>query len=65
MAHAGPEMQLVMLLALHTGQRQGDLRRLTWTAYDGAFITLRQSKTGKLAHITPAPDLYSYTVQFT
>ena len=29
-----------------TGQRQGDLLALTWTAYDGAKIRLRQSKTG-------------------
>jgi integrase len=32
-------------LALWTGQRQGDLLRLTWSAYDGKNITLRQSKT--------------------
>ena len=35
-----------MLLALWTGQRQGDLLRLTWSAYDGKHIRLRQSKTG-------------------
>ena len=29
-----------------TGQRQGDLLRLTWNAYDGKNIRLRQSKTG-------------------
>ena len=28
-----------------TGQRQGDLLRLTWAAYDGAVIRLRQQKT--------------------
>jgi integrase len=33
-------------LALWTGQRQGDLLRLPWSAYDGARIRLRQSKTG-------------------
>ena len=31
---------------LWTGQRQGDLLRLTWSAYDGTHIRLRQSKTG-------------------
>jgi len=36
-----------LILALHTGQRQGDLLRLTWSAYDGTAITLRQSKSRK------------------
>lgn len=39
------------MLALSTGQRQGDLLRLTWDAYDGAAITLRQGKTGRLVWI--------------
>jgi integrase len=33
-----------LLLALWTGQRQGDLLRLTWNRYDGAHIRLRQGK---------------------
>jgi integrase len=37
---------LPLLLALWTGQRQGDLLRLAWSAYNGATIRLRQSKTG-------------------
>jgi integrase len=44
---AAPEhMRLPLLLAAWTGQRQGDLLRLPWTAYDGKHIRLRQSKTG-------------------
>jgi integrase len=39
-------LHLPLTLALWTGQRQGDLLRLTWTAYDGSRITLKQSKTG-------------------
>jgi integrase len=35
------------MLALWTGQRQGDLLRLPWSAYDGTHIRLRQSKTGR------------------
>lgn len=35
------------MLAVWTGQRQGDLIRLTWRAYDGHSIRMRQSKTGK------------------
>jgi integrase len=32
---------------LWTGQRQGDLLRLPWSAYDGVSIRLRQSKGGR------------------
>jgi integrase len=34
------------MLAMHTGQRQGDLRRLPWSAYDGERIALPQGKGG-------------------
>jgi integrase len=44
--HASAHLHLPLLLALWTGQRQGDLLRLTWSAYDGTHIRLRQSKTG-------------------
>jgi integrase len=44
MSVAPLEMQRALILALHTGQRQGDLLRLTWNNYDGSMITLRQSK---------------------
>ena len=43
---ASAQMALALMLGLWTGQRQGDLLRLTWSAYDGHFIRLRQSKTG-------------------
>jgi integrase len=46
LAVATPQMALAMKLAIWTGQRQGDLLHLTWSAYDGHFIRLRQSKTG-------------------
>ncbi|KKC31037.1 tyrosine-type recombinase/integrase [Devosia psychrophila] len=38
------EMQRALILALHTGQRQGDLLKLVWTNYDGSRISLRQRK---------------------
>lgn len=38
-------MQQALLLALHTGQREGDLLVLPWSAYDGNTIRLRQGKT--------------------
>jgi len=42
---APPHLHLPLLLALWTGQRQGDLLRLTWNAYNGSEIRLRQSKS--------------------
>jgi len=39
------ELQQALILALHTGQRQGDLLRLPWSAYDGQRIQLRQGKS--------------------
>jgi integrase len=44
--HAPAPLHLPLLLALWTGQRQGDLLRLPWSAYLGDHIRLRQSKTG-------------------
>jgi integrase len=44
---ASPELAFAMLLALWTGQRQADLIRLPWAAYDGTHIRLRQGKGGK------------------
>ena len=43
---APTHLHLPLLLALWTGQRQGDLLRLPWSAYDGTHIRLRQSKGG-------------------
>jgi integrase len=42
---APAHLHLPLLLALWTGQRQGDLLRLPWSAYDGTHIRLEQSKT--------------------
>jgi integrase len=44
---APAHLHLPLLLALWTGQRQGDLLRLPWSAYDGTHIRLRQSKSRK------------------
>jgi len=46
LAVASPRITLAFLIALWTAQRQGDVLRLTWNAYDGEFIRLKQSKTG-------------------
>jgi integrase len=50
---ASLEMQRALILALHTGQREGDLLRLPWSSYDGRSIKLRQGKAKRGG--TPAP----------
>lgn len=42
---APAHLHLPILLALWTGQRQGDLLKLPWSSYDGQAIRLRQGKT--------------------
>jgi integrase len=54
---APPYLRLAMLLAINTGQRQGDLLRLPWSAYDGTNIKLRQKKTGAYVTIPVANAL--------
>jgi integrase len=49
--HAPAHLHLPLLLALWTGQRQGDLLRMSWSAYNGTHIRLRQSKTGARVQI--------------
>ena len=44
-------LRWVLMMALWTGQRQGDVLRLPWSAFDGAAINLRQSKTGRRVRI--------------
>ena len=55
LSSAKPEMALALMLALWTGQRQGDLLRLPWSAYDGSHFRLQQSKTGRRV-IIPAGE---------
>jgi integrase len=57
LAHAPARLHLPLLLALWTGQRQGDLLRLAWSAYDGTRIRLRQSKTGATVSIPAGAPL--------
>ncbi|MGB6805988.1 MAG: tyrosine-type recombinase/integrase [Pseudolabrys sp.] len=54
---APPYLQLAMLLAIYSGQRQGDLLRLPWSAYDGVTIKLRQRKAGAYVPIPVADAL--------
>jgi integrase len=45
MQDAPLELQQALILALHTGQRYGDLIRLRWADFQGETISLRQNKT--------------------
>lgn len=47
MANAPLEMQRALILALHTGLRQGDILKLCWTNYDGQSLTLSIGKNGR------------------
>lgn len=46
LAESSRPLQVALMLALWTGQRQGDLLTLPWSAYDGSFLRVRQGKTG-------------------
>jgi hypothetical protein len=41
-----PEVQGGLILALHTGQLQGDILRLVWSGYDCSAISLRVCPEG-------------------
>jgi integrase len=56
-ADAPAELRLGFMLAYWTGQRQGDLVRLPWGAYDGETITLTQSKGGVPVAVPAAAPL--------
>ena len=51
MESAPVELQRAMILAMHTGQRYGDLIRLRWSDYDGASIKLTQRKTAQPVYL--------------
>lgn len=48
------------LLGRYTAQRRGDVLRLTWAAYDGRTIRLRQGKTGAELAILVHPRLKAH-----
>jgi len=51
------DLRRVVVLGLHTGQRRSDLIAMTWQAYDGATIRLRQAKTGAVLILPVHPEL--------
>lgn len=57
MEKAPVHLRLALIMALWTGQRQGDLLKLTWSAYNGTHIRLKQSKTGARVSIPAGAPL--------
>ncbi len=51
------ELQQALILALHTGQRYGDLVRLRWADYDGETLNLCQSKGSRSVAVTATATL--------
>lgn len=56
-AELPPHLSRLVLTALYTGQRRGDLCRLAWSNYDGERIRLVQGKTGSPLVIPVHPTL--------
>lgn len=50
-AGAREDMLLAFEMAIHTGQRQGDLLSLTWKQYDGTHLSIEQGKTRKRVRV--------------
>jgi integrase len=55
--HAPKHIYEAFLLAWWTGQRQGDLLRLTWANYDGHHIRLKQGKGGRRVTVRVSKEL--------
>jgi integrase len=51
------EMQRALILGLHTGQREGDLLRMPWSAYNGTSISLRQGKSRRGGRLGPLVEI--------
>jgi integrase len=50
-------LRLPIMLMLYTGQRGEDVAMMQWTAYQGDYIRVRQSKTGESMSIACHPRL--------
>jgi integrase len=50
-AQAKAPLLLAFEMAIHTGQRQGDLLSLTWKQYDGTHLSFEQGKTKKRVRV--------------
>lgn len=66
--HCPAFLKTPILLALYTGQRRQDVTAMIWTDFQGAFIRVKQSKTGEpldiACHRTLRAHLASVKTQF-
>jgi integrase len=60
LAAASPNLQLALMLALETGQRQGDVVRLEWSDIQDGVLHLKQSKTGAIVAVPISPVLQAH-----
>jgi len=51
------QLRLPFLLARDAGQREADILALTWSAYDGKTLRLRQGKTGRRVAVPVSAEL--------
>ena len=56
-AYAEPDMEFALTLGLYTGQRVGDVLKMSWADFDGSAIRVVQSKTGEQLWIPAAKEL--------
>lgn len=56
-AHAPRHIYEAFLLAWWTGQREGDILRLTWSNYDGQYIRLQQGKGQRRVTVRVSKEL--------
>jgi integrase len=53
---ASLRLKRALRLARYAGMRVGDIVSVTWSCWDGEYLTFRQSKTGQIVSIhAPAP----------
>lgn len=57
LAIASHPLRMALIMALWTGQREGDLLRAPWTCYDGKRLKMRQGKTGARVNIPAGAPL--------
>jgi integrase len=62
LAHCPAFLKTPVMLALYTGQRREDVAAMTWDTFQGAFIRVRQSKTGTPLDIACHRDLRAHLV---
>jgi hypothetical protein len=57
---ARPAMVTAMILVRNTAMRAGDIRKFTWTRYNGEKVQIRASKTKKLVWIPATRELKAH-----